>query len=31
MFHHRIEICVGYMWLIGFIMLNAILGYRGLR
>ena len=29
MFHHRIEICVGYMWFIGFIMLNAILGYGG--
>ena len=22
MFHHRIEIFVGYMWLIGFLMLN---------
>ena len=25
MFHHRIEIFVGYMWLIGFLMLNASL------
>ena len=31
MFHHRIEIFVGYMWLIGFLMLNAsfVLMVRG--
>ena len=27
----RIEIFVGYLWLCGFLMLNAILGYDGLR
>ena len=25
MFHHRIEIFVGYMWLVGFQLLNASL------